>query len=62
MLINITLESSNGTTSFNKQIEPVDQELMHALKLFSIITQSEEKTLRCQCVLRPEKNKEVYLN
>lgn len=56
MLINNTLESSNGATSFNKQIEPVDQELMQALKLFSIITQSEEKTLRCQCVLRPEKN------
>ena len=55
MLINNTLESSNGTTSFNKQIEPVDQELMQALKLFSIITQSEEKTLRCQCFLRPEK-------
>lgn len=56
MLINNTLESSNGTTSFNKQIEPVDQELMQALKLFSIMTQSEEKTLSCQCVLRPEKN------
>ena len=29
--------------------------------MFSIITQGEEKTLRCQCVLRPEKIKEVYL-
>lgn len=29
--------------------------------MFSIITQGEKKTLRCQCVLRPEKIKEVYL-
>lgn len=31
MLINNTLESSNGATSFNKQIEPVDQELTQSL-------------------------------
>lgn len=30
-MVNNTLESSNGTTSFNKQIEPVDQELMQSL-------------------------------
>ena len=30
--------------------------------MFSIITQGEKKKLlRCQCVLRPEKIKEVYL-